>query len=98
MYTPDGQRRITSLKDAITSKLVFIFKGEPDARRKPGWKAETVRAWWEDSVKKKIAPPFYIVGSGGNANTGAIDLDAPLWFRTRNSCVEIHCMFCPPPS
>ncbi|CAM9163624.1 unnamed protein product [Scytosiphon promiscuus] len=27
MYTPDGQRRISSLKDAITSRLVFIFKG-----------------------------------------------------------------------
>eukprot|EP00903_Cladosiphon_okamuranus_P005392 g5381.t1 len=27
MFTPDGQRRITSLKDAITSRLVFIFKG-----------------------------------------------------------------------
>lgn len=28
MYTPDGQRRIKSLKDAITSRLVFIFKGK----------------------------------------------------------------------
>lgn len=29
MYTPDGQRRITSLKDAVISRLVFVFKGEP---------------------------------------------------------------------
>ncbi|CAM9884149.1 unnamed protein product, partial [Ectocarpus sp. 12 AP-2014] len=27
MYTPDGQRRISSLEDAIASRLVFIFKG-----------------------------------------------------------------------
>lgn len=29
MFTPDGQRRISSLEDAVKSSLVFIFKGEP---------------------------------------------------------------------
>lgn len=28
MFTPDGQRRIWSLEDAVESSLVFIFKGE----------------------------------------------------------------------
>lgn len=30
MFTPDGQKRISSLEDVITSRLVFIFKGEQE--------------------------------------------------------------------
>ena len=48
MYTPDGQRKISSLDDAITSRLVFIFKGEKGTdvcawrKNRP---VVTVRSW-----------------------------------------------------